>query len=123
MRKYFLVGFFWELLRFSLLFFSAQKQAESSFILWILSQQLVIFYLYLFLCYNTNKYCHYMKVIIAGKALGIFTGIIYLIKMILITQDLFFKVIFTANILLVDTIIMLFMIYLTKKYFNNLSRE
>jgi len=123
MRKYFLAGFIWELLRFSLLFFSAQKQAENSFILWILSQQLVLFYIYLFLCYNPNKYCHYMKIVIAGKALGIFTGIIYLIKMVFITQHLFFEVIFTANILLVDTIIMLFMIYLTKKYFTNLSRE
>ena len=123
MRKYFLTGFFWELIRFSLVFFSAQKQAESAFILWIVSQQLVLFYIYLFLCYNAEKYCHYMKIIIAGKALGIFTGIIYLIKMVFITQHLFFEVIFTANILLVDTIIMLFMIYLTKKYFANLSRE
>ena len=123
MRKYLIAGFFWELLRLSLLFFSAQKQAESSFILWILSQQFIIFYLYLFLWYNSNKYCHYLKIVIAGKALGIFTGIIYLIKMVFITQDLFFKVIFTANIILADTIIMLFMIFLTKKYFSSLSRE
>ena len=123
MRKYFLAGFLWELLRFALLFFSAQKQAESSFILWILSQQLIMFYLYLFLCYNTDKYCQFMKIVIAGKALGIFTGMIYLIKMVFVTQCLFFEVIFTANILLADTIIMLFMIFLTKKYFRNLSRE
>jgi len=67
-----------------------------------------------------------MKVAIAGKALGIFTGIIYLagmVKAVFFTQDLFFKVIFTANILLVDVIIMLYMIFLTKKYFSNLSRE
>jgi len=64
-----------------------------------------------------------MKIVIAGKALGIFTGMIYLIKMVFISQDLFFKVIITANILLADIIIMLFMIYLTKKYFNSLSRE
>ncbi|MCL2792750.1 MAG: hypothetical protein FWD87_06635 [Spirochaetaceae bacterium] len=70
-----------------------------------------------------------MKIVIAGKALGIFTGIIYLlgmaksVKMIFLTQELFFKVIFTANILLVDTIIMLYMIFLAKKYFSNLSRE
>ena len=123
MKKYFFAGFLWELLRFSLLFFSVQKQAENSFILWILSQQLIMFYLYLFLCYNTDKYCHFMKIVIAGKALGIFTGIIYLIKMVFISKQLFFEVIFTANILLADTIIMLFMIYLTKKYFRNLSRE
>ena len=123
MRKYFFIGLLWEFLRFSLLFFTAVKQAESSFILWILSQQLIIFYLYLFLCYNHDKYCQYMKIVIAGKALGIFTGMIYLIKMVFISQDLFFKVIITANILLADIIIMLFMIYLTKKYFNSLSRE
>ena len=123
MRKYFLAGFLWELLRFLLLFFLAQRQAESSFILWILSQQLVIFYLFLFLCYDSNKYCHYMKAVIAAKALGIFTGVIYLVKMVFIAQNLFFRVIFSANILLADTIIMLFMIFLTKKYFSTLARE
>jgi len=126
MKKYFLAGLLWELLRFFLVFFSVQKQTENSFILWIFSQQLVMFYLYLFLCYDTNKYCQYMKVVIAGKALGIFTGIIYLTEMLkpaFFTQDPFFKVIFTANILLVDAIIMLYMIFLTKKYFSNLSRE
>ena len=64
-----------------------------------------------------------MKVVIAAKALGVFTGMIYLIKMVFITQDLFFKVIFTANILLADAIIMLFMIFLTKKYFIKISGE
>ena len=64
-----------------------------------------------------------MKAVIAGKAWGIFTGIIYLIKMVFITQELVFKVIFAANILLADIISILFIIYLTKKYFNNLSRE
>jgi hypothetical protein len=64
-----------------------------------------------------------MKIVIAAKALGIFTGAAYLIKMMSFTQDLFFKAVFTANILLVDTIIMLFMVYLTKKYFSTFSRE
>ncbi|MCL2294553.1 MAG: hypothetical protein FWC36_06790 [Spirochaetes bacterium] len=123
MRKYFILGLLWELLRFSILFFSMQRQAESSFILWIFSQQLIIFYLYLFLWYNTDKYCHYLKIVIAAKALGIFTGIAYLIKMVYFTQDLFFQAVFTANILLMDTIIMIFMIYLAKKYFTNFSRE
>ncbi len=63
-----------------------------------------------------------MKAIIAGKALGILAGVFYLAKMIF-GDLLFLNIIFTANIVLADTIIMLFMIYLTKKYFSNLPRE
>jgi len=123
MKKFFIAGFLWEMLRFFLLVFSAQKKTGSEMILWLASQQLVLFYLYFFLWYNIDRYCHYMKAAAAGKFLGIAAGALYLAGLF-IRKAPAAGIFFTLNIILVDTVIMVSLLFLMKKYAcSSLLRE
>jgi hypothetical protein len=117
MKIYFIAGILWELLRFSALLYYSRIQGNDSIVLWIASQQLVIFYFYIFLCYNKDKYCQYMKGIIAGKILGIVSGIIYFTEILLKS---FFKpsIFFILNVLFIDIIITILMFFIARKYFG-----
>jgi hypothetical protein len=117
MKIYFIAGMLWELLRFFALFFFSRIQGNNNIILWVASQQLVLFYFYIFLCYNKDKYCQYIKGIIAGKILGIVSGIIYFIEIIVKS---FFKpsIFFTLNVLFIDIIITILMFFIARKYFG-----
>lgn len=122
MKIYFIMGLIWEFLRFCVLFFIFGRTVENSAVLWFASQQLVLFYFYIFLCYNRDKYCQYLKAVVAGKVIGIAAGSFYLTKTII--KNLFTTtVFFTLNILFIDIIITVLMFFLTKKYFANSLRE
>ncbi len=110
------------MLRFSFLVFSAQKKTGSEMILWLASQQLVLFYLYFFLWYNTARYCHYMKAAAAGKFLGISAGVFYLAGLF-IRKAHAASIVFTVNIILVDAVVLFFLLFLIKRYFDITLKE
>ncbi|MDX9800132.1 MAG: hypothetical protein RBT69_02205 [Spirochaetia bacterium] len=123
MKKFFIAGLIWELLRFIFLLFLTQKRAGNDLFLWISSQQLVLFYLYFFLWYNIKKYSQYMKAAAAGKFIGIASGVVYLAQVFIKGKIFTAGIIFTFNIILIDTIFMALMIFMIKKYFSRDTRE
>ncbi|MCP5515485.1 MAG: hypothetical protein H7A26_08475 [Spirochaetales bacterium] len=122
MKKFFLAGLIWELLRFIFLVFLTQKKAGIDTFLWIASQQLVLFYLYFFLWYNKDRYCQYMKAAAAGKFIGVASGAVYIAQFFIKGKMLTAGIVFTFNIILIDAVFMIILIFIIKKYFEEQLR-
>lgn len=122
MKKYFLALLFWEIFRFILLVSAARERTGSDIIIWLSAQQTVMFYLFFFLWYNTEKYSQYMKAAAAGKFTGLAAGAAYLAKKIIGTSPVA-GVLFVSNLLLVDLLVLISLLFLANKYFKEITRE
>ena len=123
MKKIFITGIIWELLRFTFLAVSSRNITDSSFILWFTSQQLVMFYLYFFLCYNTEKYCQYLKALAAGKFLGVASGIVYAAELYFSKKAILTGFLFTVNVIVIDAVIFIVLLFAARHYFINIKTE
>ena len=118
MKKLFITGIIWETVRFTTLYLTATLKISGDLMLFFTSQQLVLFYIYFFLILDTEKYCQYMKILAAGKFLSIFTGILYTVKLLLNSGFSFSDILYPANIVFIDGIFFIVIIYVLIRYFK-----
>ena len=118
MKKLFITGIIWEIVRFTTLYLTASAKISGDLILFFTSQQLVLFYIYFFLILDTEKYCQYMKILTAGKFLSFFTGILYIVKLFFKTSFSVSDILYPANVVFIDGIFFIIFIYVVIKYFK-----
>ena len=123
MKKLFIIGIIWEIVRFTTLYLTAASKISGDLILFITSQQLIIFYIYFFIILDTEKYCQYLKILTAGKFLSFFTGILYLVKMLFIPTFSAADILYPANIVIIDGVFFAVLLAVTVKYFKKASTE
>jgi len=121
MKKLFITGIIWEIVRFTTLYLTTITKINGDLILFFTSQQLIIFYIYFFLLRNTEKYSQYLKILTAGKFLSCFTGIIYLTKLLFSSRFFSTEILYPANIVFIDSIFFTVLLITTIKYFNAAS--
>lgn len=116
MKKFFLSALIWEFIRFFFLSPIAVGKIDG-IMLWVASSHFIIFYLYFFLWYNTEKYCQFIKPAVAGKFLAIITGFFYLIE-IINNKSTVLNITLVMNIMLIDGFFLFLTVFFLKQYFN-----
>jgi hypothetical protein len=118
MKKLFIIGIIWEIVRFTTLYLTTITKINGDLILFFTSQQLIIFYIYFFLLRDTEKYSQYLKILTAGKFLSCFAGLLYIFKLLLPTSFSVSEVLYPANIVFIDSIFFTVLLIATIKYFK-----
>jgi len=121
MKKLFITGIIWEIVRFTTLYLTTITKINGDLILFFTSQQLIIFYIYFFLLRDTNKYSQYLKILTAGKFLSCFAGILYLMKLLFQNNFTGAEILYPTNIVFIDSIFFAVLLIATIKYFNAAS--
>lgn len=119
MKIFFLSALIWEFIRFFILAPIAVGKIDGM-VLWVASSHCIIFYLYFFLWYNTDKYCQFMKPAVAGKFLAIVTGLFFLAE-IINNKSTVLNITLVINIILIDGLFLFLTFFFLKQYFNKLK--
>ncbi len=119
MKKIFITGIIWEIVRFTSLFLTTITKISPDLLLFFSAQQLVIFYIYFFIILDTEKYCQYLKILTAGKFIALFSGVLYLIKLFIKNTEGLAGFIFPVNLVLIDTLFFIILLHITAKHFKN----
>ncbi len=115
MKKIFIAGIIWEIVRFTILYLTAALKINSDLMLFLISQQFVLLYIYFFLILDTEKYCQYIKILAAGKFLSLFTGILFLVKTLFKEDFTVVDILYPANMVFVDGIFFIVFVYILTK--------
>ena len=118
MKKLYLIGIIWEIVRFTTLYLTSASKISGDLILFFTSQQLILFYIYFFLILDTEKYRQYLKILTAAKFLSLFTGTLYLVKLLFRPGFSPADILYPANIVFIDGILFIVLIYALSKYFK-----
>ncbi len=118
MKKLFITGIIWEIVRFTTLYLTTASKISGDLVLFYASQQLVLFYIYYFLYLDTEKYCQYLKILAAAKFLSFFTGVLYILKLLIKTSFSAAEILYPANIVFIDGILFIIIIYTVIRYFR-----
>ncbi len=123
MKKLFITGIIWEIVRFTTLFLTTASKINGDLILFFTSQQFILFYIYYFLIHDTEKYCQYMKILAAAKFLSLFTGILYIVKLFIKSTFSVADILYPANIVFIDGLFFIVLIYVVIRYFKKVQES
>ena len=123
MKKLFITGIIWEIVRFTTLFLTTASKINGDLILFFTSQQFILFYIYYFLILDTEKYCQYLKILTAAKFLSLFTGILYIVKLFIKSTFSAADILYPANIVFIDGLFFIVLIYIVIRYFKKVQES